>query len=213
MTRGNQSYWHVFEAIGSVRQLTDIQSQVPDAYFYDAWGNELTSPYSQVSNPFRYVGKYGYYLDTQSALMLLGVRYYSASIGRFWSLDPIKDGVNWYVYVANIPTGLIDPQGTHLDDECARECSREYVRDLNECNEKVKKCRKKCWLTLICYPLCVYYICGSIARICMQEALVEYQNCCAWCYGQEHDESHDTPDPSDDHPPNIRRRPLQNSLR
>ena len=111
MTRGNQSYWYVFEAIGSVRQLTDAQSQVPDAYFYDAWGNELTSPYSQVSNPFRYVGKYGYYLDTQSALMLLGVRYYQAGVGRFMTFDPLKVKNNWYAYASNRPTVLIDPNG------------------------------------------------------------------------------------------------------
>ncbi|MCS7191941.1 MAG: hypothetical protein NZ937_03020 [Armatimonadetes bacterium] len=79
MTRGNQSYWYSFEAIGTVRQLTDPQSQVPDTHFYDAWGNELTSPHSQVPNTFRYVGWHGYYLDTQSALMLLGVRYYGAN--------------------------------------------------------------------------------------------------------------------------------------
>ncbi|MEZ8220274.1 RHS repeat-associated core domain-containing protein [Candidatus Fervidibacteria bacterium JGI MDM2 JNZ-1-D12] len=111
MTRGNQSYWYVFEAIGSVRQLTDTQSQVPDAYFYDAWGNELTSPHSQVPNPFRYVGKYSYYLDTQSALMLLGVRYYQAGVGRFMTIDPLKVKNNWYAYASNRPTMLIDPNG------------------------------------------------------------------------------------------------------
>ncbi len=111
MTRGNQSYWYVFEAIGSVRQLTDAQSQVPDAYFYDAWGNELTSPYSQVPNPFRYVGKHGYYLDTQSALMLLGVRYYDAVWGRFMSIDPIWQGKNWYAYGNDNPAIHIDPEG------------------------------------------------------------------------------------------------------
>jgi len=109
MTRGNETYWHVFEAIGSVKQLTDTQSQVPDAYFYDAWGNELATRGNTV-NPHRYVGKHGYYLDTQSALMLLGVRYYSANIGRFWSSDPVTSGLNWYAYVHN-PSMWIDPSG------------------------------------------------------------------------------------------------------
>jgi uncharacterized protein RhaS with RHS repeats len=78
MTRNNQSYWYGFEGIGTTRQLMGSQGQVVDAYAYDAWGNELTRPQSQVQNPFRYVGKHGYYWDTESALMLLGVRYYSA---------------------------------------------------------------------------------------------------------------------------------------
>ena len=113
MTRGNQSYWHVFEAIGTTRQLVNAQTQVTDSYAYDAWGNELATQGSTV-NPHRYVGKYGYYSDTQSALMLLGVRYYSAGVGRFWSLDPIKEGRNWYGYVANNPLGYTDPSGLDI---------------------------------------------------------------------------------------------------
>ncbi|MEM0503202.1 MAG: RHS repeat-associated core domain-containing protein [Archaeoglobaceae archaeon] len=115
MTRGNQSYWYVFEAIGSVRQLTDTQSQVPDAYFYDAWGNELTSPYSQVPNPFRYVGKHGYYLDTQSALMLLGARFYASANGLFFSRDLIEG--YGYTYAADNPVRWIDPRGLQHDSE------------------------------------------------------------------------------------------------
>jgi hypothetical protein len=57
MTRGNSSYWYGFEAIGTVRQLMDAQSQIVDAYAFDARGNELTNPQSQVPNPFKYVGK------------------------------------------------------------------------------------------------------------------------------------------------------------
>ena len=83
MTRNNSSYWYGFEAIGTARQLMDGQGQVLDAYAFDAWGNELTRPQSPIPNPFRYVGKHGYYLDTESALMLLGVRYYSAANGLF----------------------------------------------------------------------------------------------------------------------------------
>ena len=114
MTRNNSSYWYGFEGIGTVRQLMDGQGQVTDAYAFDAWGNELTGPQSQVPNPFRYVGKYGYYLDAQSSLMLLGVRYYGASIGRFVSLDPVTSGLNWYRYVAN-PVKGIDPSGLQVE--------------------------------------------------------------------------------------------------
>lgn len=73
-----------------MRQLVNAQTQVTDAYAYDAWGNELAMQGS-TTNLHRYVGKHGYYLDTQSALMLLGVRYYDANIGRLWSTDPAKE--------------------------------------------------------------------------------------------------------------------------
>jgi len=125
MTRNNASYWYGFEAIGTVRQLVNAQSQVTDSYAFDAWGNELTSPQSQVSNPFRYVGKHGYYLDTESALMLLGVRYYQAGLGRFMTIDPLKITNNWYVYTSNRPTVLIDPNGkiTIIPTICATACA------------------------------------------------------------------------------------------
>ena len=115
MTRGNQSYWHVFEAIGTVRQLVNAQSQVTDAYAFDAWGNELAAQGSTV-NPHRYVGKYGYYLDTQSALVLLGLRYYCANVGRFLGLDPTQYGLNWYEYVSNKPSHKIDPSGLQQEE-------------------------------------------------------------------------------------------------
>jgi RHS repeat-associated protein len=85
------------------------QGQVVDAYAFDAWGNEITNPQSQVQNPFKYVGKHGYYWDTESALMLLGVRYYSATNGLFLSRDLIEG--YGYVYADNKPTKYIDPAG------------------------------------------------------------------------------------------------------
>jgi RHS repeat-associated protein len=123
MTRNNQSYWYGFEGIGTVRQLMGSQGQVVDAYAFDAWGNELTSPQSQVQNPFKYVGKHGYCLDTKSMLMLLGVRYYNASIGRFVSLDPARDGINYYAYVNNNPVSHIDPEGL-IPSWCCTPCNR-----------------------------------------------------------------------------------------
>ena len=43
--------------------------------------------------------------------MLLGQRYYDASVGRFISSDPIEDGDNWYAYCENNPLASIDPEG------------------------------------------------------------------------------------------------------
>ena len=92
-------------------QMMDGSQNVVASYKYDAWGNDLTDPQSPIFNPFRYVGGLGYYSDKDSGLKLLGVRYYDSQIGRFWSLDLIKEGWNWYVYVNNNPVNLSDPTG------------------------------------------------------------------------------------------------------
>ncbi len=55
--------------------------------------------------------------------MLLGHRYYDASVGRFLSSDPAQAGSNWYAYCDNNPlvgvdpTGLMPPIGYGDDDE------------------------------------------------------------------------------------------------
>jgi RHS repeat-associated protein len=156
MTRNNQSYWYGFEGIGTVRQLMGSQGQVVDAYAFDAWGNEITSPQSQVQNPFKYVGKHGYYLDTESALMLLGVRYYEMSVGRFMNLDPNQEGINWYLYAAGNPNSKIDPTGEaavsgQLTCSEVEKCLRNDPRG-NNCRCPNKGAKD------IATALCVFYL-------------------------------------------------------
>ena len=66
--------------------------------------------------PFGYAGGYGYQEDGDSALKLLGHRYYDASTGRFLTRDPVKDGRNWYSYCENGPTVRLDPNGLGIVD-------------------------------------------------------------------------------------------------
>ncbi|MBL8065432.1 MAG: RHS repeat-associated core domain-containing protein [Chthonomonadaceae bacterium] len=63
------------------------------------------------NQPFGFGGNFGYQTDDDTGLELLGNRYYDASIGRFLSRDPIKDGPNWYVYCLNDPVDQCDPDG------------------------------------------------------------------------------------------------------
>ena len=45
--------------------------------------------------------------------MLLGHRYYDASLGRFLSSDPAQSGSNWYAYCDNDPLVRVDPTGRY----------------------------------------------------------------------------------------------------
>ena len=49
--------------------------------------------------------------DSGTGLSYFGARYYDPNIGRFISMDPIKDGRNWYIYCNNNPLKNIDPNG------------------------------------------------------------------------------------------------------
>ena len=74
---------------------------------YDAYGNK-TEDIGIGDAPFGYCGEY---TDLSSGLIYLRNRYYDPSIGRFISEDPVKNGLNWYIYCSNNPINRIDPFG------------------------------------------------------------------------------------------------------
>lgn len=61
--------YYQYAALGSTRALTDDGGDATDTYVYDAWGNEVSVSGSTV-NPFRWVGKVGYYWDDGTGTFL-----------------------------------------------------------------------------------------------------------------------------------------------
>ena len=59
-----------------------------------------------IHNPFGYAGEY---TDEETGLIYLRNRYYAPNAGRFITEDPIRDGMNWYVYANNNPIMFADP--------------------------------------------------------------------------------------------------------
>jgi RHS repeat-associated protein len=49
--------------------------------------------------------------DAVTGLYDYGYRDYKAEVARFTSIDPIRDGSNWYAYVNNDPVNWVDPWG------------------------------------------------------------------------------------------------------
>ncbi len=109
MASGASSFYH-YDALGSTQELTDPNETVTDTYRYNAWGQVLTRTGTTL-NPHTYVGKERYYLTPDPVLYLLGVRYYEVKLGRFITLDPAERGLNWYLYVVNLPIRGADPSG------------------------------------------------------------------------------------------------------
>ncbi|NLK46946.1 MAG: RHS repeat-associated core domain-containing protein, partial [Treponema sp.] len=101
---GNASYFGT-DILGSVRNVTDKYGNVQANYNYDAFG----APYlSNLDNDmsFGYCGKA---YDNGTGLYDYGFRDYAPNQARFTTIDPIRDGNNWFAYVVNDPVNYVDP--------------------------------------------------------------------------------------------------------
>ena len=109
------SFYH-FDAMGSTRQLTNSVRTITDVYLYDSFGNVINGGASgTTTNPFQYVGRQGYYADTELGMYCLRARTYDPGSGRFLSKDRppsrAKGPRSLYVYADGDPANLIDPSG------------------------------------------------------------------------------------------------------
>ena len=113
MTQGEATYYYQTDANDDVVSLTDSTGAVANTYRYDPWG-KLLSASETVQNPLRYTGCY---YDSAVDLYYLGYRYYSPSLGRFLTPDPIGQagGYNRYVYCSDNPLTMSDPSGLKAD--------------------------------------------------------------------------------------------------
>jgi RHS repeat-associated protein len=87
-----------------------------DSATYDEWGManpDYTSAgfvLQPASTPddARFTGKD---FESLTGLYYFNARWYDPQLRRFISEDPIRDGVNWYVYAGNNPLRFVDPSG------------------------------------------------------------------------------------------------------
>jgi RHS repeat-associated protein len=97
------------DALGSTVALADTSGSVTTSYTYEPFGNATSSGASS-SNSFQYTGRE----NDGTGLDYLRARYYSPTLQRFLSEDPIGlsgGDVNLYGYVANQPLAFVDPLG------------------------------------------------------------------------------------------------------
>ena len=116
--RGGTSSFYLFDGSGSTTQLVNSFGSVTDDYVYDSFGNILAD--GTTVNPFKYIGIKEYYYDSDTSIIYMRARYYSPSIGRFFSRDPITGIIRFknnlrlhpYIYSLSNPLIFIDPSGT-----------------------------------------------------------------------------------------------------
>ncbi len=118
-TEGTQYF--TTDLFGSVTTVSDNYGYQLDGYTYDAFGSLVQGNLSG-STDFGYLGKQN---DPTSRLYNYGYRDYAPQSARFTTVDPIRDGTNWFAYVNNDPVNHIDILG--LCQENDKETSKLVV--------------------------------------------------------------------------------------
>ena len=105
-----QTEFLLTDALGSTWGLADQSGNINTQYKYDIFGTtQATGQSSTTNNLLQYTGRE----NDETGLYYYRNRYYSPSLRRFISRDPLKEtaGENEYSYVNNSPTNFTDPLG------------------------------------------------------------------------------------------------------
>jgi RHS repeat-associated protein len=101
------------DIMGSVRGITDDYGHLEERYEYDAFGKPYAGDLTQGMN----LGYTGKPYDAVTGMYNYGYRDYQPETARFTTVDPIRDGANWFAYVNNDPVNWVDIFGLKATDQ------------------------------------------------------------------------------------------------
>lgn len=110
---GFETHYYLYDGLGSVVGLTDINGDQVASYEYDAFGNLLHES-SSVPNNYLFTGEQ---YDRDLSLYFLRARYYNPENGRFHTSDPFEGfrndptSLHKYLYAHGNPVSYTDPSG------------------------------------------------------------------------------------------------------
>ena len=119
---GTDSFY-LFDVAGSATHITDLAGAIANTCVYDSWGN-LLSTSGAVPGPFQFIGRLGYYTDTDWNGTYIRARSYSPPIGAFLTRDPLAARIgdvpvfSHYAYADNNPVNRVDPSGLQISEAC-----------------------------------------------------------------------------------------------
>ena len=133
-------YFPGYDNNGNVIGYWDESGSIVAEYAYDAFGNTISSSGSMASIfPHRFSTKY---YDAETDLYYYGYRYYSPSLGRWISRDPIEEGdlFNLYSFCGN--RMLFDCLGLYSH---SHNCSESFLSIVSEAEQRICE-RLKNWI-------------------------------------------------------------------
>ena len=110
--------WPLTDNLGTVRDLSAYDdttgiTAIANHLTYNAFGEITAQTDPTVNHRFAFTGREW---DEDAGLYYYRARWYDPELGRFLSEDPIgfeAGDANLQRYVANVPTGYVDPNGLH----------------------------------------------------------------------------------------------------
>ena len=111
-------HYYLKDHQGNNRVVLSQNGTVEQVNHYYPFGGLFGESTGGATQPYKYNGKE---LDRMHGLDLFdyGARHYDATLGRWFTVDPMGEeyyNISPYVYAANNPVRLIDPNGMFLDD-------------------------------------------------------------------------------------------------
>ncbi len=107
------------DIMGNTRYYTKDNGQSFAELEYDVWG-AVTSPSKLTNNDngnFAAANFTGHPYDTVLDIYFAEARFYDAKYRQWMASDPIKSGLNWYLYVEGNPATYWDPTGLEYYDK------------------------------------------------------------------------------------------------
>ncbi|WP_176012867.1 RHS repeat domain-containing protein [Victivallis sp. Marseille-Q1083] len=128
-------YTCVVDGNKNVRRLLNTAGTEVANYDYDPFGGVTASGTASAGNPFRFSSEF---LDEETGLVYYNYRYYSPTLGRWISRDPIgeKGGLNLYGFIRNSIPLLTDKQGLKVAEGC---CGVDVTAKLVRLMQNVEK--------------------------------------------------------------------------